>query len=148
MDAAAKERFGPSEVQAFLDRAFSPWVQDLGLRAASVEADGATFILPANRRFARGRGEGPLPVSGQAIAAAADTCSVLTLYAMAGRRRDCTTVDLTVHFMRPLPSEDAEFKVTVLSNGRRLATTRVEARTGGGGKLAATATCAFAWLED
>ncbi len=140
--------FGLTEMQAILDGLFSPWVQELGLRAVSVEEDGATFVLPANSRLARGRGEGPLPVSGQAIAAAADTCSVLALHAMAGRRRDCTTVDLTVHFMRPLPPGDAEFRVTVLSNGRRLATTRIEVRPAAGGKLAATATCAFAWLED
>jgi len=85
-------------------------------------------------------------VCGQAVAAAADTCSVVTLAALKGAFRPCTTVDLTTHFMRPLSEGDVEIEITALSNGRRMATTRAEFRSPGG-KLAATATCAFAFLD-
>ena len=109
--------------------------------------DGAVhLILPANSDITRGGGAGGGVVCGQAIAAAADTGSVVTLAALNGTFRPCTTVDLTTHFMRPLPEGDVEIAITALSNGRRMATTRAEFRSPGG-KIAATATCAFAFLD-
>ncbi len=90
-----------------------------------------------------------IPVGGvQALASAADTASVVALSCLNGRFRNCTTVDLTAHFLRPLPVGDVELDVHALSNGRRMATTRVEFRAVGSAKLAATVTCAFAYLED
>ncbi|MFT4795491.1 MAG: acyl-coenzyme A thioesterase PaaI-like protein [Paracoccaceae bacterium] len=140
--------FGIDKMAALLGQVFAPWVQDLGLRPVSAAAHGARFVLPGNARLARGGGDGPGVVCGQALASAADTASVVTLASLNGRFRNCTTVDLTVHFLRPLPVGDIEVDVEALSNGRRMATTRVEFRAVGGGKLAATATCAFAYLED
>lgn len=55
--------------------------------------------------------------------------------------------DLTPHFLLPLPAGRGNIAVEALSNGRRMATARVEFRAPGG-KLAAHATCAFAYLED
>ena len=115
--------------------------QDARLRAGRLAG---RFVLPQNSRLSRGGGI----LCGQAIAAAADTVSVLALSAFNGRFRACTTVDLTSHFMRPLSEADTEIRVEALSNGRRMAVTRVEFRSAGGGKLAAAATCAFAYLED
>ena len=144
--------FGEAEMAAVLREVFAPWVQALGVEPTAVEADGATFRLPCGPQVARGGGDGPAVLCGQAVAAASDTCSVLTLCALNGRFRNCTTVDLTVHFLRPVTTEAAEIRVTALSNGRRMATTRVELRAldgdGASGKLAASATCAFAYLED
>ena len=102
--------------------------------------------LPANPDLTRGGGPGGGVVCGQAIAAAADTGSVVTLGALNGAFRPCTTVDLTTHFMRPLPEGDVEIEITALSNGRRMATTRAEFRAPGG-KIAATTTCSFAYLD-
>ena len=135
-----------AESQAFLTDVFAPWIQALNLQCTDVGTDSVGFLLPRNADLSRGGGEGGGVVSGQAIAAAADTCSVVTLAAVKGSFRPCTTVDLTTHFMRPLPEGDVEILVTALSNGRRMATTRAEFRTPGG-KLAATATCAFAFLD-
>lgn len=144
--------YGPDEMRATLRDVFAPWVQALGIEPVSQDAEGAVFRLPASGAVARGGMDGPPVMCGQAIAAAADTCSALTLWGLAGRFRNCTTVDLTVHFLRPVAAETAELRVTALSNGRRLATTRVELRPvasdGSLGKLAAAATCAFAYLED
>lgn len=132
--------------QTLLGEVFAPWIQALKIQATEIRADGASFVMPGNPDLSRGGGEGGGVVCGQAVSAAADTTSVVALAAVAGRFRPCTTVDLTTHFMRPLPEGDVEITVHVLSNGRRMATTRAELRAPGG-KLAATATCAFAFLD-
>ncbi len=136
--------FGVGEAEKLLEDMFAPWVHDLDLKIISFEDGTGRFVLPLNPRLSRGGGI----LCGQAIAAAADTVSVLALSAFNGRFRTCTTVDLTSHFMRPLAEADTEISVEALSNGRRMAVTRVEFRSAGGGKLAASATCAFAYLED
>ena len=97
-----KPGFGPAEMSDLLRDAFAPWVQALGLRPEALGATGATFTLPGSDAIARKGGDGPAVVCGQALAAAADTAAVLTLCGLNGRFRNCTTVDLTVHFMRPL----------------------------------------------
>src|SRR6185312_3287642 len=110
-----------------LRRIFAPWIVDLGLKAVSFDERGGDFLLPANPRLVHVGGV----VCGQATAAAADTVSVVTLSAMNGRFRTCTTIDLTTHFIRPLPPGDVEIRCDVLSNGRRMAFTRVEQRSKG-----------------
>jgi len=139
--------FGVAEGQALLAEVFAPWVQDLGLQVVSLDEGGGTFRLPAGERIVRGGGVGGGVVCGQAVAAAADTASVVALSALNGRFRACTTVDLTVHFMRPLTGDHVDIRVDVLSNGKRMAVTRIEFR-GAAGKVGASTTCAFAYLED
>lgn len=136
----------PAQGQDFLGEVFAPWIKALNLQCTGVAENSASFILPGNADLSRGGGEGGGVVCGQAVAAAADTCSVVALAAARGVFRPCTTVDLTTHFMRPLPEGDVEIEITVLSNGRRMGTTRAEFRCPSG-KLAATATCAFAFLD-
>lgn len=136
------------ELEALLGEVFAPWVQDLGLRLGALSETKAQFELPANARLARGGGDAPPVVCGQALASAADTASVLALCHFNGRFRNCTTVDLTTHFMRPLLVGPVLIAVEPLSNGRRMAVTRAEFRAEGSDKLAATATLAFAYLED
>lgn len=138
------------EAQHLLGEVFAPWVQALGLTAIAIEETGARFLLPSNAALSRGGGAGGGVVCGQAIGAAADTCSVVALSALNGAFRPCTTVDMTTHFLRPLGEGEAEVTVTALSNGRRMATTRVEVRAlteAGPGKLSANATCAFVYLD-
>jgi uncharacterized protein (TIGR00369 family) len=148
------ERWGTEEAQALLAEIFAPWAQALGLRVVAVDAAGARFLLPGNPALTRGGGEGSGTVCGQAIAAAADSAAVVALAAHNGRFRPCTTVDMTTHFLRPMPEGDVEIIVTVLSNGRRMAAARAEFRalpTASGGaadaRLGATATCGFAYLD-
>ena len=140
------ERWDKTQAQALLGEVFAPWIQMLSLRVEEVGDGVVRFTLPGNADLSRGGGEGGGVVCGQAVAAAADTGSVVTLAALNGTFRPCTTVDLTTHFMRPLPEGDVEIAITALSNGRRMATTRAEFRAPGG-KIAATATCAFAYLD-
>lgn len=145
------EPLTPADLRGLLSRYFAPWVQALALEPIDVTPSGAVFRLPCGPEVARSGGDGPPVLCGQAMASAADTASVLAITALNGRFRNCTTVDLTTHFLRPVLTEAAEVRVEALSNGRRMATTRVEVRPLDGdapGKLAATATCAFAYLED
>jgi uncharacterized protein (TIGR00369 family) len=136
--------FGVDQANDLLKRIFAPWIVDLGLRAESFDDKGGTFVLPANPRLVHVGGV----VCGQATASAADTVSVVTLAAMNGRFRICTTVDLTTHFIRPLPPGDVEIRCDVLSNGKRMAFVRAEQRAKGDARVAVSATMAFAYMED
>jgi uncharacterized protein (TIGR00369 family) len=132
--------FGVDEANDLLRRIFAPWIVDLGLRAESFDDKGGTFLLPADPKLVHVGGV----ICGQATASAADTVSVVTLAAMNGRFRVCTTVDLTTHFIRPLPPGDVEIRCDVLSNGKRMAFVRVEERAKGDARVAVSATMAFA----
>ena len=133
-----------AEAEAILERVFAPWIVAMGIRPLAFDAKGGDFVLPANPALVHIGGV----ICGQATAAAADTCSVVALAALNGRFRVCTTVDLTTHFVRPLKPGDADIRVDVLSNGKRMAYTKVEMRAKGEEKVAVTATSAFAYLED
>jgi uncharacterized protein (TIGR00369 family) len=146
--ADEEPRFGVADGQALLGEVFAPWVQDLGLKVVALDGSGGTFRMAGDKRFVRRGGPGGGVVCGQALAAAADTASVVALSGLNGRFRACTTVDLTVHFMRPLPEGEVEARIEALSNGRRMAVTRVEFRSAGSDKIGASATCAFAYLEE
>lgn len=136
--------FGVDQANDLLKRIFAPWVVDLGLRAEGFDDRGGTFVLPANPKLVHVGGV----VCGQATASAADTVSVVTLAAMNRRFRICTTVDLTTHFIRPLPPGDVEIRCEVLSNGKRMAFVRVEQRAKGDTRAAVSATMAFAYMEE
>ncbi|TWG93307.1 acyl-coenzyme A thioesterase PaaI-like protein [Mesorhizobium sp. J18] len=136
--------FGISEAEKTLREVFAPWIVELNLRPVSFDVGGGSFLLPENPRLVHVGGV----ICGQATASAADTCSVVTLAALNGRFRICTTVDLTTHFIRPLKPGDVDIRVDVLSNGKRMAYTRVEMRAKGDTRTAVSATGAFAYLED
>ncbi|MEX0405064.1 PaaI family thioesterase [Aquibium sp. LZ166] len=136
--------FGVKEAEETLARVFAPWIVEMGLKPVGFDDKGGSFVLPENRALVHVGGV----ICGQATAAAADTCSVVALSALNGRFRICTTVDLTTHFIRPLKPGEVEIRVDVLSNGKRMAYTKVEMRAKGEEKIAVTATSAFAYLED
>lgn len=136
--------FSLDDASEMLSTVFAPWVVDLGLEPLTLDAQGASFLLPANDRLVHVGGV----VCGQAIAAAGDTCAVVALSAANGRFRLCSTVDLSVKFIRPLPPGEAEIRVTILSNGKRMAYTQVDVTAKHSGKLAATTMMTFAYLED
>ncbi|WP_127599034.1 PaaI family thioesterase [Nitratireductor alexandrii] len=136
--------FGLKQAEETIARVFAPWIVDMGLKPVGFDAGGGDFLLPENRALVHVGGV----ICGQATAAAADTCSVVALAALNGRFRVCTTVDLTTHFLRPLKPGDVDIRVEVLSNGKRMAYTRVEMRARGAEKVAVTATSAFAYLEE
>ena len=136
--------FGVDDAEKMLAEVFAPWVVDLGLKPLGFDDTGGRFLLPANDRLVHVGGV----VCGQATAAAADTCAIVALAAANGRFRYCSTVDLSVKFIRPLPPGDAEIRVTVLSNGKRMAYAQADICAAGTGKLAVTVLMTFAYLEN
>jgi acyl-coenzyme A thioesterase PaaI-like protein len=136
--------FGMVLAQETLAKVFAPWIVDLKLEPVAFDPGGGTFVLPGNDRLVHVGGV----ICGQATASAADTACVVTLTALNGRFRICTTVDLTTHFIRPLKPGDVSIRVDILSNGKRMAYARVEMKAKGEEKVAVTATAAFAYLED
>lgn len=136
--------FGVKEAGDMLAEIFAPWIVELGLKPLEFTASGGRFLLPGNERLVHVGGV----VCGQATAAAADTCAVVTLAAVNGRFRYCTTVDLSVKFMRPLPPGEAEIRVSVLSNGKRMAYAQADVVAAETGKTAVTAMMTFAYMED
>jgi len=126
---------------------FAPWVAELGLELVETSATQARLRMPANARTQLRGGPGVGVTCGQAVAAVADTACVLALTGANGRFRNCTTVDMSVRFIRPLIGE-AEVTVDLESNGRKLAVCRVALRVAGSEKTAALATATFMYLED
>lgn len=131
------------EVSSFLAKAFAPWVQQLNIQPVEVIENGMRFNIPAGDDLSRIGGI----VCGQAVSAIADTAGVLTLIGHNADDRIMTTVDMTTHFMRPLKTGDIEATVSILSNGRRMATCRVDFRQAGADKVCAGATCAYAYVD-
>ena len=142
------------ELSALIPELFAPWVQSMNLSILAVNNTGASFALPAASALVRGGGKGGGVICGQALAAAADTVSVLALSHLNNRFRACTTTDLNVRFMRALSSEaDVYIEVESLSNGRRMAVTEIRFhsmdKTGKHSeKVAALASAGFMYLED
>ena len=138
--------FNKSDIMALLKSVFAPWVQDLKLQVTEINNKDVQFYLPENDNLVRSGGDGPPVICGQAIASASDTCCVLALTAINKKFRNCTTVDMTNHFMRPLSNTGIEINVEILSNGRKMAVLRANFKNKSG-KLAATAICSFAYLD-
>lgn len=136
--------FSVDVADKMLAEIFAPWVVDLGLKTLRLDDTGGRFLLPANDKLVHVGGV----ICGQATAGAADTCAIVALAAVNGRFRYCSTIDLSVKFMRPLPPGDAEIRVTVLSNGKRMVYAQADISAASTGKLAVTVQMSFAYLED
>jgi len=143
-----KNRLNAAELEALIVEICAPWVQELGIRVHELGESGARFEMPATEKILRHRGPSGGLVSGQALMAGSDTVSFLALSYLNGRFRNCVTVDMATNFMRPLPEGNVIFNVNVLSNGKRLATTRIDILAEGSEKVAATSTGVFAYIED
>ena len=144
--------FDRAQAQTLLEVVFAPWVQRLGLEIGDVTASEAHFVLPAGADLVRQAGvegpdAGPPMVCGQALAAAADTVSVLGLALINGKIRPNTTTDFSIRFLRPIFAGNVNIVVRPLSNGKRLAVTEVFFYSKGNEKPGAHATCTFAFLD-
>jgi uncharacterized protein (TIGR00369 family) len=126
-----------------LDRVAAPWVKALGLRVERADADVTVLALPVAPELVHGGGV----LCGQAIMAAADTAMVLALTGASGGFRPMTTVQLQTNFLRPVPADAGELRITarVLRKGKTLAFGEIELATADG-KLAAHATTTYAML--
>ena len=101
--------FGLDAASRIMTDVVADWVQDLGLLVESVEADrprgapadwqpGAVLRLPFSNKICRDGGV----VCSQALMALADTALVIASAAAWNGYRPMTTIDQTIHFLRPV----------------------------------------------
>lgn len=129
-----------AEANAILAEMFASWVLALGITAIETSAEGAVLTIPFSTSLTRVGGM----MSGQALAAGADTAMVIALSSSLGGFKPVTTVDLATTFMRPLVNADARISARVIRVGRSLAFTACDIHESGSGKLAAHATATYA----
>ena len=109
--------FDKDAAERLLAQVFAAWVQALDLSVEEIGADGAILRMRFSERLCRDNGG----VCGQAIASLADTAMVFAVSAASGGYRPMTTVDQTVHFLRPIANADALAVARVLRLGRSMA---------------------------
>jgi uncharacterized protein (TIGR00369 family) len=131
-----------SAANAILAANFAPWVLATGVTAEAVGGDTATLRIPFSEQLCR---IGAI-LCGQALLTGADTAMVIALAAASGGFKPCTTVDLTINYMRPITKADALLEAKVMRLGKTLAFCTCEIREASGAKPAAFSTGTYAIL--
>ena len=127
---------------AILNENFAPWVLALGITAEATSTDSATLRIPFSDQLCRVGGI----MCGQTLLTGADTAMVIALAAASGGFKPCTTVDLTINYMRPITKADAVLEAKVMRLGRTLAFCTCEVREACSDKPAAFSTGTYAIL--
>lgn len=125
---------------AILRENFAPWVLALGITAVSSGQDTATLRIPFAEPLCRVGGI----LCGQSLLSGADTAMVIALSSAMGGFRPCTTVDLTINYMRPITRADAVLQAKVMRLGRTLAFCTCEISEAGSNRPAAFSTGTYA----
>ena len=114
--------FAVEQANAILAENFAPWVLASGVAAEAVGADAATLRIPFSEQLCRIGGI----LCGQALLTGADTAMVIALAAASGGFKPCTTVDLTINYLRPLGSGTIKATARVLREGGRVVVTSAD----------------------
>lgn len=138
------DQLSHDDIMQFMDDMCAPWIKQLDIQLVNVGDKSATFTWQAGLDICREVVDAPPIVSGQATMAVADTASFLTICALNNGLMNCTTVDMSINFMRPLMAGEITVEMTALTLGRKLVTMRAEFMQNG--KMAATASGVFAYL--
>jgi len=125
--------------QTILDENFAEWVRALDLTVTEFSPKAAVLHMPLAPHLARVGGI----VSGQALAALADTAMVLAAVAHAGEMRMFATTDLHTQFLRPGVGSAILCRAEVVRAGKALVFARAEMREETSDKLVASATATF-----
>lgn len=128
--------FTPEAAQSALAANFAPWVLDLGLSVLEVSAAHVLVRLPLTERLSRVGGI----VSGQALAAMADTAMILAASAARGAFTPFATTNLDTQFLRAGTGPAILCRAEVVRAGRALTFARAMMTAEDGGKPVATAT--------
>lgn len=127
------------QIQAILDENFADWVRALDLTVTKASAQAVELRMPLADHLARVGGI----VSGQALAALADTAMVLAAVAHAGEMKLFATTDLHSQFLRPGRGTAILCRAEVVRAGKALVFARAEMSEESSGKLVSTATATF-----
>jgi uncharacterized protein (TIGR00369 family) len=136
--------FDKSDATRLLQTIFAPWVQDLGLSVESIDADAATLRMRFSDKLCRDNGV----VCGQALMSLADTSMVFAISAAAGGYLSMTTVDQTIHFLKPALRSDLLAQARVVRLGRTMAFGNVSIVAESDAKPVALAQTAYAIIRD
>jgi uncharacterized protein (TIGR00369 family) len=127
-----------------LQTVFAPWVRDLDLSIESIDADAATLRMRFSDKLCRDNGV----VCGQALMSLADTSMVFAISAAAGGYLSMTTVDQTIHFLKPALRSDLLAQARVVRLGRTMAFGNVSIVAESDAKPVALAQTAYAIMRD
>src|SRR5947209_8067677 len=111
----------------------------LGLELAEVARGTAVLSLTVRPELTRMEGI----MHGGALASLMDTASAFAVLTLLAPAEQTVTVDLTIHFLRPVSSGRVQARAHVLRAGRRLVTVAIEA-TNEAEELVATALTTYA----
>jgi uncharacterized protein (TIGR00369 family) len=127
------------DLQKILDDNFAEWVQALDLTVTDTTADLTIVRMPLGDHLARVGGI----VSGQALAALADTSMVLAALAHVQEFRLFATTDLHTQFLRPGVGSAILCHAEIVRAGKALIFARATMFEETSGKTVATATATF-----
>jgi uncharacterized protein (TIGR00369 family) len=115
-------------------RAGVPFLKHLGVEVESVGPGTATLLLPVREEIMRNDGI----VHGGAVASVIDSAFAFAIIPLLADNERTVTIDLTIHYLRPLSSGVSKTVARVVRAGRRVITVSAELFDENG-KLAATA---------
>lgn len=129
----------PQDLDRLLQENFADWVRALDPEVIEASPDHVLVRMPLTDKLARVGGI----VSGQALAALADTTMVLSAVAHAGAFKPFATTDLHTQFLRPGAGSAILCRAHVVRAGKALVFAQAEMSEETSGKLVATATATF-----
>ncbi|MCP9483634.1 PaaI family thioesterase [Shimia sp. CNT1-13L.2] len=129
----------PADAQRFLEENFAPWVKALDLTITEITRDGATLTMPITEDLARVGGI----ISGQALAAMADTAMVFATFGHLQEPRPVATTNLDTQFLRPGTGDTIRCDAEIVRAGKALIFTRATMTALPSDKVVATATATF-----
>lgn len=102
--------------QRFLDENFADWVRALDLTVTAIDPQGATLHMPITPALARVGGI----LSGQALAAMADTSMVFACAGFLGEFQPVATTNLDTQFLRPGIGDAVRCEAEIVRAGKSL----------------------------
>jgi len=136
--------FDKAAATSLLKTVFAQWVQELDLSIESVSPESAVLHMRFSEKLCRDNGV----ICGQALMSLADTAMVFAISAAAGDYLPMTTVDQTIHFLRPATRVDILAEARVMRMGRTMAFGSVSIRTVDDERPVALAQTAYALLRE
>ena len=112
----------------------TPYLRHLGIELVEISEGKAVMKMPMKEELRQPYGL----LHGGATASLIDTATAFAVVAAIGTADKATTVDLTVHYLRPVIDETTICTATVVRAGKRLITVSAEVHNEQG-KLIATA---------
>lgn len=136
--------FDKPAADALLTSVFAQWVRDLDLSIESIEGDSAVLRMRFSDKLCRDNGV----ICGQALMSLADTSMVFAICSAAGEYLPMTTVDQTIHFMRPAMRADVLAEARMVRMGKTMAYGSIIIRTDNDERPVAMAQTAYALLRE